>query len=233
MARADFARNVRGALLFMAPRVEVDNPYTKPEYVEKILRGTDIWLAQGSVEGYRPEDFADLPSQERSSLESAVHDFVAVAKTVAPKAAASREQVEAAVPSFLHIVRVIQGLLRNEWLDAAAQLVAEADEWAHAAGWPTKRYPKEIAEDFIGTYKVDKLVFAAEGSQLALVPVGRFAPGTDGMFDLAVLPSYDSSMVVREGDRWFIHPLPNEEAKRRDWQREVFVETCLELARLP
>jgi hypothetical protein len=233
VARDDFSRNVRRALLFMAPRVETDNPYSKPEYVERSLRGTDIWLAQASVAGFRPEDFTDLPSQERTRLEQAVNDFTNVVSSVPPKAPASKDQVEAALPLFMYIVRVIQGRLLDDWLRASEKLLTEAEEWARSAGWPTKRYPKEIAEDFIGTYRLDRLVFAAEGSQLALVPVGRFAPGTEGMFDLAVLPSYDSVMVVREGDRWFVHSLPGEDTRRKEWGKDVFVETCLKLARLP
>ena len=89
-----------------------------------------------------------------------------------------------------------------------------------------------MTEDFIGTYKQERLVFAAEGAQLALVPVGRFAPGTEGLFDLAVMPAYDSVMVVRQGTRWFIHPLPGDEV-RQDWSKEAFLTTSLRLARLP
>ena len=56
-----------------------------------------------------------------------------------------------------------------------------------------------MTEDFIGQYKLDRLVYSAEGVQLALISVGRYAPGTEGMFDLAVMPAYDSVMVVRQG----------------------------------
>jgi len=233
MARDDFFRNVRRALVFMAPRVEVDNPYTKPEYVERMLRGTDMWLAQSSVDGFRPEDYSEFSADVRSELERAVKDFLSVAKTVSSREPAKKEQMEAALVPFMQIVRVTQRFILEDWMSAANKLLAEAEQWAHSAEWPTKRYPKEIAEDFIGTYKLDKLVFAAEGSQLALVPVGRFAPGTDGMFDLAVLPSYDSVMVVREKNRWFVHPLANEEGKRKEWLKDVFLDTSIKLARLP
>jgi hypothetical protein len=151
---------------------------------------------------------------------------------VPPDAPAKREQRDAAVEPFKHIVRVVQTLVREDWLWASAALLAQAEVWAGEAGWPTRRFPKDITEDFIGQYKQERLVYSAEGTQLALIPVGRYAPGTDGLFDLAVLPAYDSAMVVRKGRSWFIYPLPGEE-KRQDWSKEAFVSTSLKLARLP
>lgn len=122
--------------------------------------------------------------------------------------------------------------MREDWIHASAQLLNEAEEWARQADWPTKRYSREVTEDFIGKYNQERLVYSAEGQQLALVPVGRFAPGTDGLFDLAVMPAYDSFMVVRDHDQWFIHPEPGKK-KRHRWSRDTFRDSSLNLARLP
>jgi hypothetical protein len=232
MVRDEFFRDVRRAVSFMAPRVEADSPFTDTAYIERMLRGTDLWLTQGAVAAYRPEDFPDLDEDTRERLTRAVSEFREVAGKVSPQKAATREEREAALRPFQQIVQVAQALLRDEWKQASKALLAEAESWAKEAGWPIKRYSKAMTEDFIGSYELDRLVFSAEGAQLALVPVGRFAPGTDGMFDLAVMPAYDSVAVVRHGDRWFIHPLPGEEG-RQDWSREAFLETSLKLARLP
>jgi hypothetical protein len=164
MARNDFFRNVRRAMLFMAPRVSADNPYTNPEYVERMLRGSDLWLTKGAVEGFRPEDFPELTEADRSNLEKAVHEFIGVARSLPGKEPAKKEQRDAAISPFMLVVGVVQKLLRDDWLSAAGNLLAEAENWARSCDWPSKRYPKEIAEDFIGTYNLDKLVFAVEGS---------------------------------------------------------------------
>jgi hypothetical protein len=150
---------------------------------------------------------------------------------VNPNEPTRREQRKAALPPFTQIVKIVQGLVRDDWMSASAALLAEAEGWAREEGWPTKRFPKDITEDFIGNYRLDRLVYSAEGAQLALVPVGRFAPGTDGMFDLAVMPAYDSVTVVRDKGRWFIHALSGEEG-RQDWSKEAFISKSLQLARL-
>jgi hypothetical protein len=232
MARDDFFRDVRRGVSFMAPRVEADTPFIDTSYIEKMLKRTDMWLAQSVVAAFRPEDFPDLEEKEREQLTRAVSDFVTVARAVAPHGPATTEQRSAALEPFKFIVQIVQRLLRDDWMAACNKLLGEAQQWAKEAGWPSKRFSKDLTEDFIGTYKQDKLVFSAEGAQLALIPVGRFAPGTDGLFDLAVMPAYDSVMVVRQGNRWFIHPLPGDDG-RQDWSKEAFLTTSLKLARLP
>jgi hypothetical protein len=232
MARDEFFRDIRRAVSFMAPRVEADSPFTDSSYIEKMLNGNDMWLTQGVTAAFRAEEFPDLDEGTRERLSQAVSQFGTVARAVTPKSPATTEQRDAALRPFMQIVQIVQGLVRDDWLQASRSLLAQAEGWAKESGWPTKRYSKQMTEDFIGTYNLDRLVFAAEGAQLALVPVGRFAPGTDGVFDLAVMPAYDSVMVVRKGNRWFIHPLPGEEG-RQDWSKEAFFSASLMLARLP
>lgn len=232
MARDEFFREIRRAISFMAPRVETDSPFGDPKYIERMLRGTDLWLTEKVVAAFRSEEFADLDEDSKRGLAQDVTDFRNVAQTVPPNEPARPEQRDAALRPFVHIVQAVQKMVRDDWVQASSKLLEEAERWAKEAGWPSKRFAKTLAEDFIGSYRQDRLVFAAEGAQLALVPVGRFAPGTDGMFDLAVMPAYDSVMVVRHGALWFIHPLPGEEA-RQDWSKEAFLDSSLKLARLP
>jgi hypothetical protein len=232
MARDEFFRDIRRAVSFMAPRVEADSPFTDTNYIERMLRGVDLWLSPKVVEAFRQEDYPDLEERTRENLVRAVGDFLEVARKVPSNASAAPEQRDAALEPFKHIIQGVQSLVLEDWLRASTALLADAEGWAREAGWPTRRFPKEITEDFIGSYKQERLVYSAEGAQLALLPVGRYAPGTDGLFDLAVLPAFDSVMVVRQSERWFIHPLPGKE-RRLDWSREAFLSTSLELARLP
>jgi hypothetical protein len=231
MAKSEFFSNVRTAVRSLAPRVEADNPYTDSTRLERALRGATVWLTPKAVEGFEIKDFGDLPPGERNALAEHVRKFLKVARTVAPQEAAAPEQLREAVPQFLDIVVAVQKMMRDEWVAAARWLVDQATGWAQARAWPTQRYSRQISEDLIGTYQLDKLVFAVEGSQLVLNPLGRFAPGADGMFDLAVLPVYESVMVVRRGSRWYIHPMPRED-NRREWSEAAFVETAGKLARL-
>jgi hypothetical protein len=232
MARNEFFRDVRRAVSFLSTTVEADNSSTDTGYIQRMLRSADLWLTRSVVAAYREEDFPDLSEAERYELTKAVSEFRKLAESAPPKGPAPLELREAAAPLFRQIVQSVQGMLLQDWLNASGDLLKEAEEWSKEQGWPVKRYSKNVKEDFLGSYKQERLVFSAEGSQLALVPVGRFAPGTDGMFDLAVMPAYDSVMVVRKGDRWFIHPRPGEEG-RQDWTRESFEQASLELARLP
>ncbi len=232
MARDEFFADVRRAVSFMAPRVEADSPFTDTNYIQRMLRGADLWLSRKVVEAFRPDDFADVDGGVRDALVKAVDEFRSVAATVNPGEPTRSEQRDAALSPFTQIVKIVQDLVRDDWVSASTVLLAEAEDWAKEQGWPTRRFPKDVTEDFIGNYRLDKLVYSAEGAQLALIPVGRFAPWTDGMFDLAVMPAYDSVMVVRERGRWFIHPLPGEE-RRQDWSKDAFVSKSLELARLP
>ena len=196
-----------------------------------MLRGSDLWLTRKVVEAFQPNDFGDLDEGVRDALIKAVDEFRRVSATVNPSEPALPEQRDAALSPFTQIVKIVQVLVRDDWVSASTALLNEAEVWAKEQDWPTRRFPKDITEDFIGNYRLDKLVYSAEGAQLALIPLGRFAPGTDGMFDLAVMPAYDSMMVVRDKGRWFIHPLPKEEG-RQDWSKEAFISKSLQLARL-
>jgi hypothetical protein len=230
MAKTDFFLSVRTAVAFLTPRVEVDNPYTDVRKMEQALGRAAIWLTPKSVEGFDPHDFADLPEQERQSLVENVQQFMHVAETVPSNQPATPQQIQAALLPFMNIVEAVREMVRREWIEAAGKLVESARGWAQVRQWPTRCFPRQISEDLIGNYQLEKLVFAPDGSQLVLNPEGRFAPGTDGMFDLAVLPVYEAVMVVRQGNRWYIHSLTGKD-QPREWSETAFVETAEELAR--
>jgi len=231
MPKDEFFQSVRTAVGFLAPRVEADNPLLAPAGLEKGLANATIWLTPKSVEGFDPSDFGDLSQAEQAALVENVERFVDVAGGVPSNQPAQPEEIVKALPHFRDIVSFVQKTMREEWMRAATDLLNEAEGWACAKDWPTQRYPKTIAEDLLGTYELEKLLFAAEGSQLVLNPLGRFAPRSDGIFDFAVLPVYESMMIVRQHGRWFIESPPDRD-ERREWSEMAFVETALRLARL-
>ncbi len=105
-------------------------------------------------------------------------------------------------------------------MDAVNRLVGEAEAWSVARAWVTKRDDKEIAEDLLGTYTVPRLLIAKDASRLLLEPVARFVLGGTGLVDFAILPSYDSVLISRDGDRWFVQPTTGN--KRRPWSEAAF-----------
>ena len=233
MARDEFFADVRRAVQFMAPRVEADSPFTDPEYIRKMLRvgdPLDHWLSSRVVQAFRPEDFVEDP--RGAELADAVTRFRQVAAGVDPTGPVRWDQLDAAIPPFVVIVRTIQDLIREDWLAASNALLDEAEGWAKGQEWPTRRFSRQITEDFVGKYELDRLIYSAEGAQLALIPVGRFVPGTDGMLDLAVMPAYDSMNVIRRKRHWSIEPLPGVKGQE-DWSKTAFIAKSLDLARLP
>ncbi len=84
----------------------------------------------------------------------------------------------------------------------------------------------------MGTYELDRLIYSVMGSQMALIPVGRYTVRSRGVFDLAVMPAYESVMVSRTpSGKWTIDPLPGENKARR-WNASHFVEVSEKLARM-
>jgi hypothetical protein len=230
MARDDFFQNVRTAVRFVAPTVDTDNPYTRPQDLQRRLQEAAVWLTPESVAGFHPQDFGNLPAQQQARLRDAVDNFLAVAQAVPPSAPAEAGQVRKALPSFMTVVTIVQEILRQEWQAAVEQLVRSAEEWSALQGWDNRREEKQISEDFLGTYQVPRLLILKGASRLVLEPVARFVPGGSGMADLAVLPSYDSVTLTRDQGQWFVHPFGK--GRRRKWSREAFTAAATELGNL-
>ncbi len=229
MARDKFFLSVRTAVGTILPRVDAEHNYTEPTELERILRGATFWLTPGSVAGFDAGDFGDFEGRE--TLERSVNAFLQEASKVEGNQPATLHQIEAASGPFKVIVGIVGKILLDDWLKAAGTILEQAIHWAEARRWPTKLYPRRFTELLIGTYELNRLVFGVEGSQMVLNPVGRFMPGADGMFDLAVMPTYDSIMIARKKEAWYIHPLPDK-STRLAWSEVAFVEAAEGLARL-
>jgi hypothetical protein len=228
MARDTLLQSVRAAVRFAAFTVDTDNPYTNPKDLEARLGGAATWLTPQSVEGFRAQDFRDVPPEQQTRLREGVERFLGVAKEVPPKAPATREQIRAALPPFMQVVTTLKAIVLNEWKAAVEQLIRDAERWSSSRGWATKRDEKEVAEDFLGTYTLPRLLIVKDASRLVLDPAARFVPRAAGLVDLAVLPSYDSVNITRVDGGWYVGPVGG---GRRKWSERAFVRIASELSK--
>lgn len=94
--------------------------------------------------------------------------------------------------------------VRDEWVQAVEQLVAEVESWCKARDWPTRRVEKRLEESRIGEYYAPALVIQVDLVKLMLEPIARFTSGGDGVVDLYRMPEYaDTASLFRRDGKWF------------------------------
>jgi hypothetical protein len=95
---------------------------------------------------------------------------------------------------------------RNEWLEKLRKLVAAVKEWAEELDWATRAVDKKMEDAEIGNYRAPGLLLQHETVRLFLEPVARTAPGTEGVVDLYLMPSYDDiASLYYHNSRWNVH----------------------------
>ena len=96
--------------------------------------------------------------------------------------------------------------MRSQWLDRLRKLVATVKAWADQLDWATKVVDKKMEDAEIGNYKAPGLLLQKETVRLFLEPVARAAPGTEGVVDLYLMPSYDDiASLYYYNNRWNVH----------------------------
>ena len=95
---------------------------------------------------------------------------------------------------------------RDEWLTNLYGLLAQVRRWTEESGWRTRVIEKSMKDSVLGQYKAPAMLMQRETVEVILDPVGRFAPGTDGVVDLYLLPAYDdiASLYLVDG-AWKLH----------------------------
>jgi hypothetical protein len=112
MAKQEFLDNFRIARnLFFHPRVEMDSPQLDPQARETMIARAALWLTRRSVNGFDPADFSELGLDRQRALQTAVHDFLAVASQVPPQEPASPEQLGKARVAFSEMLGILQPYL--------------------------------------------------------------------------------------------------------------------------
>jgi len=92
------------------------------------------------------------------------------------------------------------------WIGRLADLVSAVEGYAKDLGWVTCRIDKKMEDSQIGRYEAPGLLMQERAYRVLLEPVGRSAPGVEGIVDLYLMPAYDdiASLYYYDG-RWNLH----------------------------
>ena len=91
----------------------------------------------------------------------------------------------------------------EEWLDRLTGLVDLVEGWVKDRGWATRRISKRMEDSRLGDYRAPALIMQRDLVQIALEPIGRFAPRCDGVVDLYLMPEFDDIATLYYADnRW-------------------------------
>ena len=85
-------------------------------------------------------------------------------------------------------------------------LVDQVKCWAEPHEWVTKAYPKRMRDVDEQAYEIPALFLQKGPIRVLLDPVAYDVPGSEGVVDLYLMPTYDdvASLYFEEG-RWVIH----------------------------
>ncbi len=229
MAKSDFISSVRTAVGFLDPEVQADSQSLDSEEVRQQLRHAVVWLTPKSVEGFVPQDFAELPDAKRSALNAEVEAFRNVAKNVGRLA--TDHQIETALPHFLSIVSLVREAVLPAWIADLRALVGQVEAWCAEKGWSHLRQSKVVRERLLGLYEVEQLRFHTGQAGFMLDPVARFVPGGLGLVDLYVVPTLDSVIVLRTEEGWNLRVEQSGDTQVLPWTESQFLAALNELAK--
>ncbi len=116
------------------------------------------------------------------------------------------------------------------WKSEVQQLVDTATQWAKAKGWEVVSEEKVITEDVLGSYEVPRLLIHRNDGRLVFEPVARYVVGAFGRFELCILPSYDSTLLIKDDDGWRFYSQYKRDQGQL-WSRESFYAACDDLVR--
>ena len=98
------------------------------------------------------------------------------------------------------------GILRTEWLEHLSSLTELVRGWATELDWSTRQIEKKMTDSRLGSYAAPALIMQKGTTRVLLDPIARFAPGSDGVVDLYLMPAYDdiASLYLVNG-KWQLH----------------------------
>ena len=100
--------------------------------------------------------------------------------------------------------------LRDEWLTRLAALMNLVKGWAEELDWSTRVISKKMKDSRLGSYEAPALIMQKETTRVLLDPVARFAPRTEGVVDLYLMPAYDDiASLYFVGGKWRLHYMFN------------------------
>lgn len=96
--------------------------------------------------------------------------------------------------------------VRRAWVAQVEALVAQVDTWGRELGWQTRKIDKRLDDSYVGKHRLPALLMQEETFRVLLEPVGRSAPGAEGIVDLYLLPAYDDiATLYYYGGQWNVH----------------------------
>jgi len=174
------------------------------------------WLSRLAGE-YDAEEFEDIPlSQQRALSDSMAR--LASANGKADFASVSR------------VSAILGPIVRDEWTSALERLFVSVERWSDARDWATRRYPKVLEEEVLGTYETSQLLVHNLQVRVLLSPVARFAVGGTGLVELSALPSFDWQSLVRQPTGWVLE-MDRLRPRRVAWTEQTFEKAVNALAR--
>lgn len=94
---------------------------------------------------------------------------------------------------------------RDDWLRVLNELVEKVQGWVRPE-WSTRVIQKAVQDSDLGEYRAPALLIQREIARVLLEPITRFAPGTDGVADLYLMPAYDGiASLYRVAGEWRLH----------------------------
>lgn len=94
----------------------------------------------------------------------------------------------------------------HDWMVRLWPLVRSVKAWGEELGWATRLIEKKLEDSRIGKYQAPALLMQEGTDRILLEPVGRSAPGTEGVVDLYLMPAYDDIATLYFYDgRWNLH----------------------------
>jgi hypothetical protein len=112
---------------------------------------------------------------------------------------------------------------RDRWRARVDELIAQVASWVEPNDWVTKPYTKRMRDADGTVFEVPSLFLQKGPTRLLLDPIAYDTPGTEGIVDLYLMPTYDdmASLDLVDG-RWRIHYVfPDQSAVAGDGQPEV------------
>jgi hypothetical protein len=95
---------------------------------------------------------------------------------------------------------------RDRWQAQVEELVAQVAGWIEPNDWVTKPYAKRMRDADGLVFEVPSLFLQKGPTRLLLDPIAYDAPGTEGVVDLYLMPTYDdAASLFLVGGRWQIH----------------------------
>ena len=95
---------------------------------------------------------------------------------------------------------------RDQFQKLVGALVKQVQEWVEPHEWVTKPYPKKMRDVDRQVFEVPALFLQKGPTRILLDPVAYDVPGSEGVVDLYLMPTYDdlASLHLVNGE-WVIH----------------------------